>query len=210
MEILRVVLLSLFVSLSATFIASFIGLSASIPVALSNSKFKPGLLRVTDALMSIPPVVMGLVVYLILSRKGPLGSFQLLYTPSAMIIAQVLLVTPIIFGLSVASISKNVVEIDKTCESLGAGKLDKYLIIFKECRKQMLSVITAGFGRAISEVGAVMMVGGNIAGHTRVMTTFIALETGKGNFSGSIEMGLILLSLSFIINFILHISKDKY
>jgi len=122
----------------------------------------------------------------------------------------VLLVTPIIFGLSVASISKNVVEIDKTCESLGAGKLDKYLIIFKECRKQMLSVITAGFGRAISEVGAVMMVGGNIAGHTRVMTTFIALETGKGNFSGSIEMGLILLSLSFIINFILHISKDKY
>lgn len=210
MEILPVIILSLFVSLTATFIASFIGLTASIPVALSNSKYKAVLLRITDTLMSLPPVLMGLVVYLMLSRKGPLGSLQMLFTPGAMIIAQVLLVLPIIFGLSVSTISKNVVEIEKTCVSLGAGRLDLYIIIFKECKKQMLSVVTAGFGRAISEVGAVMMVGGNIAGHTRVMTTYIALETGKGNFSGSIEMGLVLLFLSFLINFILHTAKDKY
>lgn len=209
MELLPVISMSLFVSLSSTAIASVIGLTASIPVALSNSRFKQILLRITDTLMSLPPVLMGLVVYLMLSRSGPLGSLQLLFTPGAMIIAQTLLVIPIVFGLSVSAISKNVLDIKRTCISLGAGRADLYLTIFKECRKQMLSVVTAGFGRAISEVGAVMMVGGNIAGHTRVMTTYIALETGKGNFDGSIQMGLSLLFISFVINYILHATKEN-
>lgn len=209
MEILPVISMSLFVSLSATIIASAVGLTASIPVALSSSKYKAVLLRITDTLMSLPPVLMGLVVYLMLSRSGPLGSLQMLFTPGAMIIAQTLLVLPIVFGLSVSSISKNVHEIKRTCISLGAGRTDLYVTIFKECRKQMLSVVTAGFGRAISEVGAVMMVGGNIAGHTRVMTTYIALETGKGNFQGSIQMGLALLFISFVINYILHMVKEN-
>lgn len=209
MELMPVISMSLFVSLSSTAIASAVGLTASIPVALSSSKYKKALLRVTDTLMSLPPVLMGLVVYLTLSRSGPLGSLQLLFTPGAMIIAQTLLVMPIVFGLSVSAISKNVHDISRTCISLGAGKADLYLAIFRECRKQMLSAVTAGFGRAISEVGAVMMVGGNIAGHTRVMTTYIALETGKGNFDGSIQMGLTLLFISFVINFLLHASKES-
>lgn len=210
MEILPVILLSIFVSLSSTLIASFIGLTASIPVALRDFKGKNIILRITDTLMSLPPVLIGLMVYLMLSRKGPFGSLQFLFTVQAMIIAQVLLVVPIIFGLSVATISKNAKEIERTCISLGAGSKHIYFIIFKECKKQMLSVVTAGFGRAISEVGAVMMVGGNIAGHTRVMTTYIALETGKGNFTNSIIMGVALLFISFVINFILHLAKDKY
>lgn len=203
-DILPVVLMSLFVSVMSTLVASSIGLISGIWVSLHDFKFKKGLIRVTDTLMSLPPVLMGLLVYLLLSRKGPLGSMELLFTPAAMIIAQSLLVLPIIFGLLVSSVSRTGVEVQKTCMSLGAGRADTFITIIKESKNQILSVITAGFGRAISEVGAVMMVGGNIKGYTRVMTTYIALETGKGNFDQAIVIGLILLFVSFLINSILH------
>lgn len=203
-DILPVVFMSLFVSIISTVLASSAGLLAGIYTALHDFKLKKGLIRVVDTLMSLPPVLMGLLVYILLSRKGPLGDFELLFTPTAMIIAQSLLVLPIIFGLSASSISKTGPEVQKTCISLGAGRTDIFISVLKESKNQILSVITAGFGRAISEVGAVMMVGGNIKGYTRVMTTYIALETGKGNFNQAIIIGFILLFVSFIINSILH------
>lgn len=157
--------------------------------------------------MSIPPVLMGLLVYLLLSRKGPLGEFELLFTPTAMIIAQTSLIFPIVFGLSISIIVKSGKDIKNTCITLGANRFQTFLIIIKENKIQLLSVVTAAFGRAISEVGAVMIVGGNIKGFTRVMTTYIALETGKGNFNEALAIGGILLVISFIINAILHFFK---
>jgi ABC-type tungstate transport system, periplasmic component len=203
-EVVPVILMSLFVSLSSTAIAFFAGTAAGIPAGLHDFRSKKGLMRAANTLMSLPPVLMGLIVYMLLSRKGPFGRFQLLFTPSAMIIAQTLLVFPIVFSLIVSSVSKSGREVEKTCISLGAGRLDTVITIIKESREQILSIITAGFGRAISEVGAVMMVGGNIKGFTRVMTTYIALETGKGNFEEAIAIGAVLLIISFIINSILH------
>lgn len=203
-ELLEVVLLSIFVSISSTFIAGAIGILLAIPIALKSFKLKKYIIRLSETLMSTPPVLMGLIIYLTLSRRGPLGSLELLFTPAAMIIAQSLLVLPIILGLAVSNINKQGREIEKNCIALGANRRDTLIIIISECKIQLISVIAAGFGRAISEVGAVMMVGGNIKGETRVMTTYIALETGKGNFSGAISIGIILLIVSFVLNYMLH------
>ena len=208
-EILEVVFLSIYVSISSTCIASVIGIVSGVPTALKNFKLKKYIIRISETLMSIPPVLMGLIIYLILSRRGPLGRFELLFTPTAMIIAQSLLVLPIIFGLTISTIGKQGKEIQKNCIALGASRRDILFSIVKESKVQLLSVMAVGFGRAISEVGAVMMVGGNIRGETRVMTTFIALETGKGNFNEAIIIGIILLSVSFIVNFILHKFKEE-
>lgn len=202
-DIFEVVMMSLMVSLSSTFISAILGLTLGIIVSLNDFKFKKHIMRVANTLMSLPPVLIGLLVYLLLSRKGPLGGFQLLFSPTAMIIAQSFLVFPIIFGLTVSSVAEIATEVEKTCISLGAGKIDTFYTILKECKLQLLSVITAGFGRAISEVGAVMMVGGNIKDQTRVMTTYIALETGKGNFNEAIIIGIILLLISFTVNSVL-------
>lgn len=199
-DILPVIMLSLRVSLTSALIASVFGLTLGIITALNEFKFKKILMRVTNTLMSLPPVLIGLLVYMLISRKGPLGSYSLLFTPTAMIISQTLLVFPIIFGLTVSSISETAKDIELTCITLGAGKKDTLITIISECRMQLLSVITAGFGRAISEVGAVMMVGGNIKGMTRVMTTYIALETGKGNFEEAVFIGIVLLFISFLVN----------
>jgi len=203
-DILPVIALSLKVSLTSLFIASVLGLTLGIVVALNEFKLKKALMRVTNTLMSLPPVLIGLLVYMLLSRKGPFGSFGLLFSPAAMIISQSLLVFPIIFGLTVSSISETAKDIELTCISLGANRKDTYITIISECRMQLFSVITAGFGRAISEVGAVMMVGGNIKGKTRVMTTYIALETGKGNFNEAVAIGIVLLFISFLVNSILY------
>lgn len=203
-EVAEVVLLSIAVSVSSTVISSLLGITLSIPVALKEFKFKKYIVRLSQTLMSIPPVLMGLIVYMALSRKGPLGMLGILFTPAAMIIAQSLLVFPIVFGLAVAVVEKQGKEVFKNCRALGAGKGNTLFYIMKECSNQLLSVVAAGFGRAISEVGAVMMVGGNIKGQTRVMTTYIALETGKGNFNQALVIGLILLVVSFGVNYLLH------
>ncbi len=203
-DILPVIALSLRVSLTAAFIASLFGLTSGVIVALNEFKLKKLIMRVTNTLMSLPPVLIGLLVYMLISRKGPLGSYGLLFTPTAMVISQCILVFPIIFGLTVSSVSEAAKDIQLTCITLGAGRRDTLLTILSECRMQLLSVVTAGFGRAISEVGAVMMVGGNIRGKTRVMTTYIALETGKGNFEEAVFIGIVLLCISFIINIILY------
>lgn len=203
-DIIPVVLMSLIVSLSSTFIASTAGIALGVLVALKSFKLKQILIRITDTLMSLPPVLMGLLVYLLLSRKGPFGDLQLLFTPIAMIIAQTLLILPIVFGLSAAYFSKNAPEIRKVCLSLGADERTVLVAVINESKSYILTVFTVAFGRAVSEVGAVMMVGGNIKGYTRVMTTYIALETGKGNFEGAIIIGMILLAISFLINYGIH------
>lgn len=203
-DIFPVVLLSLRVSLTSCVIASVFGLTFGIITALNEFKLKKSIMRVANTLMSLPPVLIGLLVYMLISRKGPFGSLSLLFTPAAMIISQSILVFPIIFGLTVSSISQAAKDIEQTCITLGADRKDTVLTIISECRMQLLSVITAGFGRAISEVGAVMMVGGNIKGKTRVMTTYIALETGKGNFEEAVFIGIVLLFISFLVNTILY------
>lgn len=203
-EIIEIVSLSLFVSITSTLIASAGGMVLAVPVVLKNFKLKKYIIRLNATFMSIPPVLMGLITYLMLSRKGPLGGLQLLYTPIAMIIAQTLLVFPIVFGLTISTIGNRGRIIKKNCKALGAESKDILILILKECKSQILSVFAVGFGRAISEVGAVMMVGGNIKGSTRVMTTYISLETGKGNFTEAIIIGIILLVASFIVNFMLH------
>ncbi|WP_040212364.1 ABC transporter permease [Clostridium polynesiense] len=203
-----VILMSLKVSMSSALIASAAGISLGVPVALKNFTLKRHIIRVSDTLMSMPPVLMGLLVYLLLSRSGPLGELRLLFTPTAMIIAQSLLIFPIVFGLTVSYFSKSAAEIRKICLALGAENKDIYITIIKEGKGYILSLIALAFGRAISEVGAVMMVGGNIKGYTRVMTTYIALETGKGKFGDAIIIGIVLLSISFLINYLLNKIKE--
>ena len=160
--------------------------------------------KVIYTLMGLPPVVAGLVIYMLLSRMGLLGVLGLLYTPVAMIIAQVTLALPIVTGLTMVGVRSRGKEVEETARSLGAGPLLSAWTVVRESRISLLGAVVTGFGRVIAEVGAVMMVGGNIEGHTRVMTTAIVLETRKGNFEYAIGLGLILLSLSFVINAFLY------
>ncbi|MFB0918712.1 MAG: ABC transporter permease [Clostridiaceae bacterium] len=208
-DILSVIGLSLFVSLTATLIASFLGILSGIPYGLNDFKGKGIIDRISDTLLSMPPVLMGLLVYMLLSRKGPLGSLRILFTPTAMIISQVLLVTPIVFTIVKNAVSTRGRQVRQAAFLLGANKSESYKMIIKECAIDFSSAVTTGFGRAISEVGAVMMVGGNIKGHTRVMTTYIAMETGKGNFDEAVIIGLILLLISFLINVLLFLIKKR-
>jgi tungstate transport system permease protein len=159
--------------------------------------------------MGLPPVVAGLVVYLILSRSGPLGFMGLLYSPTAMVIAQTSIVTPIIAALTwsaVASVDKSVRE---TALTLGATGFYVDLRVLAEARVSVVAALVAGFGRAMAEVGAVLMVGGNIAGYTRVMTTAIAMETGKGSFDLAIALGFVLLLSAFLVNLALRSAQGK-
>jgi tungstate transport system permease protein len=162
-----------------------------------------------NTFMGLPPVVAGLVLYLILSRSGPLGFMSLLYTPSAMIIAQSILATPIVASLSHSAIVGVDPIVRQASITLGATPFQSSLTIINEARYGIMAGIIAALGRAMAEVGAVLMVGGNIAGYTRVMTTTIALETDKGNFELALALGIILLFLSLLINIILHSVQRK-
>ncbi len=199
-ELYEIILLSLFVSFTATFISLIISVPTGLMMATHEFKFKRFTSKILYSLMGLPPVVLGLFVFLILARNGPLGTFQLLFTPSAMIIAQVLLVTPIITSLILNNCSDISKEIISTCRTLGANRFEILIKLIKEVKVYLFIALVAGFSRAISEVGAVMIVGGNIKGQTRVMTTFIALNNSQGNYAKSIAMGLVLISLSFIFN----------
>ncbi len=160
--------------------------------------------KIIFTFMGMPPVVAGLIIYLILSRQGPLGVLSLLYSPTAMIIVQVFLACPIVAGLTMVGIRAKGAEIEETARSFGAGSALAAWTVVKESRFGILGEIITGFSRVVAEVGAVMMVGGNIAGHTRVMTTAIVLETRRGNFELAIGLGIILLMLSFVVNSVLY------
>jgi len=199
-DLLEIVGLSLRVSLSALLTSSLIGLLIGASVAIGRFRGRTALKIMLNALMGLPPVVVGLMVYLMLSNAGPLGSLGLLYTPSAMIIAQAILITPIIAALSAEVIENIYSEYREYFASLAMGRWAIIRALVWDGRYGLLTVVLAGFGRAIAEVGAIMIVGGNIDHLTRVMTTAIALETSKGDLALALALGLILITLSVIIN----------
>lgn len=199
-DLARVVGLSLQVSLSAVLIATLLGLPLGAALAVGRFPGRQLLIVLLNALMGLPPVVVGLVVYLLLSRAGPLGSLGILFTPQAMIIAQTLLILPIIAALSRQSIEDAWREYDEQLRSLGAGRLSAAMTLVWDTRFSLLTIVLAGFGRAAAEVGAVMIVGGNIDGVTRVMTTAIALETSKGDLPLALGLGIVLITLVIALN----------
>ena len=199
-DLVAIVGLSLRVSLTAVVLAAAVGLPLGAVVALIRVPGRGAVAALLDALMGLPPVVIGLLVYLALSRAGPLGVFGLLFTPSGMIIAQCLLITPIIAALTRQVIADLWLEYEEQLRSLGATRLRAVPTLLWDGRYSLVTVILAGFGRALAEVGAVMIVGGNIDHATRVMTTAIALETSKGNLVLALALGLVLLALSLTIS----------
>ncbi|HEY1458663.1 MAG TPA: ABC transporter permease [Casimicrobiaceae bacterium] len=195
-----IVLLSLRVSLVAVAIACVIGLPFGALLAVARFPGRRGAIVLLNALMGLPPVVVGLAVYLMLSRAGPLGSLGLLFTPTAMVIAQAILITPIIAGLARQVIEDAWGEYREQLRSLGETRFGAAMTLLWDVRFSLVTLILAGFGRAAAEVGAVMIVGGNIAGVTRVMTTTIALETSKGDLPLALGLGLVLLAIVLGLN----------
>ena len=198
--LLQIVLLSLGVSLAAVVLATLIGLPLGAAVAVARFPGRQAVLVVMNALMGLPPVVVGLVVYLLLSRAGPLGPLGLLFTPPAMVIAQTLLIFPIIAALARQAVEDAWVEYEEQLRSLGAHGIGAALTLVWDIRYSLFTAVLAGMGRALAEVGAVMIVGGNIDGVTRVMTTTIALETSKGDLPLALSLGLILITLVLALN----------
>ena len=199
-DLLEIIVLSLRVSLSALFVACLIGFALGTLVAVTRFPGR-GLAIITfNTLMGLPPVVVGLLVYLLLSRAGPLGTLGLLYTPAAMIIAQAILITPIVAALSRQIIEDLFAEYDELFQSLGLSVAQAMGALLWDARYSLITVALAGFGRAIAEVGAVMIVGGNIDHLTRVMTTAIALETSKGDLALALALGIVLLAISMTVN----------
>ncbi|MFV8571986.1 ABC transporter permease [Marinobacter sp. SBS5] len=199
-SLFQIVILSLKVSLMAVVIAAVLGFPLGAAVALWCFPGRGGVIVMLNALMGLPPVVAGLVVYLLLSRAGPLGELGFLFTPGAMVIAQVVLVLPILAALSRQKVEEMLSEYREQFMSLGMSRARMMPTLLWDARFALLTVLLAGFGRASAEVGAVMMVGGNIDGVTRVMTTAIVLETGKGNLPLALGLGIVLLTLVMLIN----------
>jgi len=202
-EIIQITLLSLQVSLTALVISAVIGIPTGAALALKKIPGKRIFLNIIYTLMGLPPVLAGLLVYLLLTYRGPLGQFELLFTPSAMVFAQVLLAAPIVCGLTARAVMALNQDVYDTAATLGASRRQASATIMREARIGIVAALTTAFGRVIAEVGAVMLVGGNIRWSTRVLTTSIVLETRMGNFSTAIAIGIILLTLSFIINLLI-------
>jgi tungstate transport system permease protein len=199
-ELWRIVLLSLEVSLSAVLLATLLGLPLGALVAVKRFPGRQAVIVVLNSLMGLPPVVVGLLVYLLLSRAGPLGELGLLFTPTAMVIAQTLLILPIIAALARQALEDAWREYQEQLRSLGAEGLRAAMTLVWDIRFSLLTAVLAGLGRASAEVGAVMIVGGNIDGVTRVMTTAIALETSKGDLPLALSLGIVLITLVLLLN----------
>ncbi len=197
--------LSLRVTLTAVLIASVIGLPLGAWLVVRRFWLRRYVIAVLNALMGLPPVVVGLFVYLMLSRSGPFGVFGLLFTPTAMIIAQVIIITPLIASIAHQTIRDLWAEYHDLLISLNTTRMQRIKALLWDGRRALLTAMLAGFGRAIGEVGAIMIVGGNIDHSTRVLTTAIALETGKGNFAFAMGLGIILIGLAIAVNLTIHI-----
>lgn len=208
-EVLAVTLLSLKISCSATFASLVIGIPAGVFLALSAFPGRRLVISLVNTGMGLPPVVVGLFVTLFLWRNGPLGFLEILYTPSAMILAQAVIATPIVTGITVASIQNLPANLKLQVQALGATRLQTVWVLVREARLPLLAAVMAGFGGVISEVGASIMVGGNIKGQTRVLTTATVMETGKGNFDVAIALSLILLVLAFSVNYLLTVIQQR-
>ena len=208
-EVLRIGALSLAVSLSATAISLLIGVSLGTALGLTRFVGRRFLVSLINTGMGTPPVVVGLVVTILLWRNGPLGVLHLLFTPQAMIIAQVIISLPIITGFTMASIQQVDPKLRLQMLALGASRLQLLWLLIKETRLPLLAAVMAGFGSIISEVGAAMMVGGNIQGQTRVLTTAIVQEVGRGDFGLAIALSIILMALVYLVNLFLTIIQQR-
>ena len=199
-EIVRIVVLSLKVSGTATLVALLIGLSGGVALAFLRFPGRNIVVAAVNTGMGVPPVVVGLFVSILLWRNGPLGMLELLYTPTAMIVAQVVIATPIVMGISLAALQALPEKLRWQAVGLGASRLQTIWILVREARLPLLAAVMAGFGGVISEIGASIMVGGNIKGYTRVLTTATVMETSRGNFEIAIGLGILLLLLTFAVN----------
>jgi tungstate transport system permease protein len=199
-QLLQIIALSLRVTLTAVAIATVMGFAVGGVLAVYRFHGRGAVAALLNALMGLPPVVAGLIVYLLLSNAGPLGVLQLLYTPGAMIIAQVILITPIVAALTRQTCEDLLEEYRDQLRSLGASSAEMVTTLLWDGRYRLITAVLAGFGRAIAEVGAVMIVGGNIDHVTRTMTTAIALETSKGNIALALALGMILLAIALVVN----------
>jgi len=208
-ELAGIIALSLRVSLSALLIATAAGLPLAVLIGFWRFRGRGIIISMLNSFMGLPPVVVGLVVYLLLSRSGPLGFMSLLYTSSAMIIAQSILALPIVASLSHAAIAGVDPVIAQAARTLGATPSQTAVAVIREARYGIMAAVIAAFGRVMAEVGAILMVGGNIAGYTRVMTTAIVMETDKGNFELALALGIILMALSLLINIALHAVQKR-
>lgn len=209
-EVFSITLLSLQISGSATLISLFFGISIGTSVALTRFRGRRVAVSLINTGMGLPPVVVGLFVTIFLWRNGPLGFFGMLYTPTAMIIAQTVIATPIVMGITLAAMQQLPTKLRLQILALGATRLQMVWILIKEARLPLLAAVMAGFGGVISEVGASIMVGGNIKGYSRVLTTATVMETSRGNFDVAIALGIILLLFAYLINLILtHVQQRE-
>ncbi len=202
-EVLSITLLSLKVSVTATLVSVLLGISSGTLLALAQFPGQRLVISIVNTGMGLPPVAVGLFVTIFLWRNGPFGSLQILYTPLAMIIAQAVIATPIVMGITIAAIKNLPANLKLQILALGASRSQMVWMLVKEARLPLMAGVMAGFGGIISEVGASIMVGGNIKGYTRVLTTATVMETGRGNFDIAIALSIILLLLCFAINYLL-------
>ncbi len=203
-DLVEITLRSLQVTLSALVIASAIAMPLAAVLAVRRFRWRRGIIAVLNALMGLPPVVVGLVVYVLLSRSGPFGVLGLLFTPTAMIIAQVIIIVPLIASIAHQSLRDLWTDYHDLLISMNVSQRQKMKTLLWDARRALLTAALAGFGRAIGEVGAIMIVGGNIDHVTRVLTTAIALETGKGDFALALGLGFVLIALAIAVNLAIH------
>jgi len=208
-EVMAVTLLSLKISGCATLVSLTVGIPVGVFLALTDFPGRRLVISLVNTGMGLPPVVVGLFVTIFLWRNGPLGFLEILYTPGAMILAQSVIATPIVTGITIAAIQNLPANLKLQVLALGATRLQTVWILVRESRLPLLAAVMAGFGGVISEVGASIMVGGNIKGQTRVLTTATVMETGKGNFDTAIALSLILLLLAFSVNYLLTVIQQR-
>ncbi|MCL0082369.1 ABC transporter permease [Dehalococcoidia bacterium] len=209
-EVMEIAWRSLRISAASTVLASLICIPIGGLIHFRSFRGKRILINIIQTFYSFPTVAIGLLVFLMISRAGPLGFLGILFTPAAMVVGQMVLITPILLGLTISALSGVDKAIKDTAISLGATEFQAIWAIIKEARYAVMAAVTMGFGRAISEVGCAMMVGGNIRGFTRIMTTAIALETVRGELELAIALGIILIGLALIINVVLNIIQQRY
>jgi tungstate transport system permease protein len=208
-ELYRIIARTLVISSIATALAMMAGIPLGYVLARRRFPGRTLLLGAVNTGMGIPPVVVGLIVWLLLTRSGPLGSLGLIYTKEAMVLAQFVIATPLVVGFTAASVQSLPAELPDLLYVLGAGRLRQLWIIASEARLGLLAAIMAGFGAIVSEVGASMTVGGNLRGSTRVLTTAIVTETGRGNLPVALALGLMLLALAFTVNLLLTVVQQR-
>lgn len=208
-ELFGIIGTTLVMSFFSTALSALLGIPLGTALGRAKFKGKGAVMRILNTLMSLPPVVAGLAVFMLFRSVGPFGSLHLMFTVQIMVIAQVVLITPVICGLAASAAEQNAASLSETARGIGLSKGRQTALLIRECRGQFLSIVLLGFGRSIAEVGAVSMVGGNIQFKTRVMTTAIMLESNKGDFTKALALGIILLAISFAVNIIAYSLKGR-